>query len=216
MSRSPTTVAAITALLFVSGFAHADDRGVFFRAGIGPAFAYGSISEVSESGTVYGGGFAFDIAVGGHVRPVMVVGGAILTTVLIAPTYDVSHPPPYMPSRQVGTVGSYYILALGPFFDWEPTQGGPFSVHGAPYVAGLVRFGDRHSEIQYGYLNAYDGSAGAGIGATVGAAYRISRGEAWDIGVVVEAQYLTAVTADKVANHLRLFMPAVLLSGTTR
>jgi hypothetical protein len=220
MQRAGVLFAVVAAAAITARSARADDeprgRRVFFRAGVGPAFGVGSISEKAEGGTVYGAGFATELAVGGRVRPDMAVGGAFFTTNLIQPTYDITNTNPVRPSHEVGVVGNHYVLGFGSFLDWEPTRGGPWSVHGAVYLAAVSRSRKYPTPIHYEYLQIGQDDGAIGGGAMVGAAYRIMREEGWNLEIVGRVQYLAAVFFAKVPTQLHLVMPAVLLSVTYR
>jgi hypothetical protein len=160
--------------------------GFYFRFGIGPGYALGTLDTAAGDSDSTGVNVSTQLAVGWTVRPGLVLGGATFPMVVPSPSYDGID------------AGGQHVSATGLFADYylDPRKG----LH---FQGGLL--------FSLGYLDggARDSHVGAGYGATLGAGYDFFVTDSWSIGAIARA---TAYRLYGVDDSIRLVSPALLIS----
>lgn len=162
--------------------------GFFLRAGLGPAFALGTLSIPAGEQDSRGLGVGTELSLGGTVAPGLVLGGATFPMVVPSPSYDGVD------------AGGQHVSGTGPFVDWYPSARGGWHLRaGLLLAAGYLDGGERGSKV------------GVGYGATLGGGYDAFVGDEWSLGFVARA---TAYQLSGVDDSLRLLSPALLAVAT--
>jgi hypothetical protein len=160
--------------------------GFYFRLGVGPGYALGTLSSDTGGGDSTGVNVSTQLAVGWTVRPGLVVGGGTFPMVVPSPSYDALD------------AGGQHVSATGPFVDYylDPRKGLHFQ-GGLLFAAGYLDGGER------------DAHVGIGVGATLGVGYDVFLTDEWSIGGIAR---VTAYQLYGVDDSIRIVSPALLVS----
>jgi hypothetical protein len=180
-------------LVLAAGAAGADPAkhdGFYFRVGVGPGFALGTLYSSAADNSSHGVDISTELAVGTTIRHGLVLGLGTFPMIVPAPTYDTVD------------AGGQHVSATGPFVDYyfDPehaglhVQGG--ILFGAGYIAGSSQ---RASHIGFGY------------GATAGVGYDFFVADKWSVGGLAR---VTPYHLYGVDNDIRLVSPSVLVTAT--
>jgi hypothetical protein len=166
-----------------------DHEGLYFRIGVGPGFALGTLHSAMPDSTSKGVDISTELAVGMTVRSGLVIGVGTFPMVVPSPSYDGVD------------AGGQHVSATGPFADYylHPAHGLHFQgglLFGAGYIAGS---------------GMRDGKIGLGYGATAGAGYDVAVTDRWTVGGLAR---VTAYHLYNVADDIRLVSPSLLLTAT--
>jgi len=186
-----TKLALVLAIVCGSRVAAADPDhdGLYFRIGVGPGFALGTLHSAMPDSTSKGVDISTELAVGVTIRSGLVLGVGTFPMVVPSPSYDGVD------------AGGQHVSATGPFVDYylQPAHGLHFQgglLFGAGYIAGS---------------GMRDGKIGLGYGATAGAGYDVAVTERWTIGGLAR---VTAYHLYNVADDIRLVSPSLLVTAT--
>lgn len=189
MSRLLLAAIALAVALLSPGAASAEPRhhdGFYFRVGVGPGYALGTLSSAAGDGDSTGANVSTQLAVGWTVRPGLVVGGATFPMVVPAPSYDGMD------------AGGQHVSATGPFVDYYPSPKRGLHVQGGLlFAVGYLDGGEREAHV------------GAGYGGTIGVGYDVFVTGEWSVGAIARA---TVYGLYGVDDSIRLVSPALLVS----
>jgi hypothetical protein len=109
--------------------------GFYLRLSTGPALEGVSSSSGDSKVSTFGGGFAFDILMGGTPAPGLVVGGGLVTQAAPDPGQTASGPSlPGLGQQATGGVG---LVLLGPMIDVFPNPNQGFHMGALLGLAGI-------------------------------------------------------------------------------
>src|ERR1051326_4947668 len=108
-----TKLAFALAVALAPATAAADHDGLYFRIGVGPGFALGTLHSDMPDSTSKGVDISTELAVGMTIRPGLVLGVGTFPMVVPSPSYDGVD------------AGGQHVSATGPFADYylEPAHG---------------------------------------------------------------------------------------------
>jgi hypothetical protein len=147
--------------------------GFYLRisAGFGGMGVSSSVDNSSQSSTVSGGTWGFDLLLGGTPAPGLVIGGGILGQEIV--DASTSHDGAPLPALTRGGNGSVPLYIVGPFIDAFPNPAGGFHFGG---LVGLAANG----------LKDRDDKVSSGLGLSAWAGYMWWASSQWSVGGLVK------------------------------
>ncbi|HEY0713879.1 MAG TPA: hypothetical protein VGF45_14460 [Polyangia bacterium] len=187
--------------------AHLHD-GFYLRLGTG----FGSYSEgIRQSGadkqtTVSGIANAFELAIGGAVRPGLIFGGGLWSSTVLASSRTVRGTAP--PPEVIDSRGDFQLV--GPFFDYYTNPRGGFHMQGAFGLANVRGWSTESANFDEDSI-----SVGGGLMFGVGYDWWVSK--EWSIGIL--GRMTVGITGQEDKADVRWYhavggTPSVLFTGT--